>query len=101
MLIDALGPAGPLHSAHGLVDDLRAVLADASCPQWTGTAGEGYRARRDEAVAQAHTVLEEISQALALVPSFEAECAKTLAAAQRAMSTSCKVGIGMALSGRW
>ena len=91
MLIDALGPAGPLHSAHGLVDDLRAVLADASCPQWTGTAGEGYRARRDEAVAQAH----------ALVPSFEAECAKTLAAARRAMSTSCKVGIGMALSGRW
>ena len=61
MLIDALGPAGPLHSAHGLVDDLRAVLADASCSQWTGTAGDGYRARRDEAVAQAHTVLEEIS----------------------------------------
>ena len=89
MLIDALGPAGPLHSAHGLVDDLRAVLADASCPQWTGTAGDGYRARRDEDVA------------LDLVPSFEAECAKTLAAAQRAMSTSCKVGIGMALSGRW
>ena len=23
-------------------------------PQWTGTAGEGYRARRDEAVAQAN-----------------------------------------------
>ena len=98
MLIDALGPAGPLNSAHGLVDDLR---ADASCPQWTGTAGDGYRARRDEAVAQAHTVLDDISQALDLVPSFESECAKTLAAVQHAMSTSCKVGIGMALSGRW
>ena len=101
MLIDALGPAGPLNSAHGLVDDLRAALADSSCPQWTGTAGEGYRARRDEALAQAQTVLEDISQALDLVPSFEAECAKALVAGQAAMPTSGMAGIGMAMAGRW
>lgn len=74
-MIDTLGPSGALNSANGFIDGLRAVLTTATCAQWTGTGGDSYRLARDEAVAQAQVVLDDIQAAVDLVPSL-GSCAK-------------------------
>ena len=43
MIPDPLSPGLSLHAAHGLVEMLRSAIACASCPQWTGVAGDSYR----------------------------------------------------------
>ena len=65
-MIDTLGPSGALNSANGFIDGLRAVLTTATCAQWTGTGGDSYRLARDEAVAQAQVVLDDIQAAVDL-----------------------------------
>ena len=73
MILDPTSPGLSLHAAQGLVDGLRGVLAGATCPQWTGVGGDSYRARCGETVAVAQGVLDQIQQALDLVPAFDAE----------------------------
>ena len=70
MIPDPLSPGLSLHAAHGLVETLRAAIACASCPQWTGVAGDSYRNQHGEVLACAQGVLDEIQAALSLVPAF-------------------------------
>ena len=78
MILDPTSPGLSLQAAQGLVDGLRGVLAGATCPQWTGVGGDSYRARCGETVAGAQAVLDQIQQALDLVPAFDAERAHGL-----------------------
>lgn len=100
MLFDALGISASLYTARGLVDGMLAGLSGASCPQWTGTGGDGYRARRDEAVANAHAVRGDISDALDLLSSVEADHLQALVEGCGVMPTSPSAGIGGYPSGR-
>ena len=68
MILDPTSPGFSLQAAQGLVDGLRGVLAGATCPQWTGVGG-----------AAAQAVLDQIQQALDLVPAFDAERTRGLA----------------------
>lgn len=79
MILDPTSPGLSLHAAQGLVDGLRGVLAGATCPQWTGVGGDSYRACCGETVAGAQAVLDQIQQALDLVPAFDEERAHGLA----------------------
>lgn len=73
MILDPTSPGLSLHAAQGLVDGLRGVLAGATCPQWTGVAGDSYRNQHGEVLACAQGVLDQIQAALSLVPAFDEE----------------------------
>lgn len=73
MIPDLLSPGLSLHAAHGLVETLRSAIACASCPQWTGVAGDSYRNQHGEVLACAQGVLDQIQAALSLVPAFDEE----------------------------
>lgn len=79
MIPDPLSPGLSLHAAHGLVDTVRASLAGATCPQWTGVAGDSYRNQHGELLACAQGVLDQIQAALDLVPAFDEERNRALA----------------------
>ncbi len=49
------------------------AIACASCPQWTGVAGDSYRNQHGEVLACAQGVLDQIQAALSLVPAFDEE----------------------------
>lgn len=87
MIPDPLSPGLSLHAAHGLVDSLRGALACATCPQWTGVAGDSYRSRHGEVTASVQGVLDQIQAALDLVPSFDEERNRALASALADAST--------------
>ena len=63
MIPDPLSPGLSLHAAHGLVETLRSAIACASCPQWTGVAGDSYRNQHGEVLACAQGVLDQIQAA--------------------------------------
>lgn len=79
MILDPTSPGLSLQAAQGLVDGLHGVLAGATCPQWTGVGGDSYRAHCGEVVAGAQAVIDQIQQALDLVPAFDAERTRGLA----------------------
>ena len=87
MIPDRLSPGLSLHAAHGLVETLRSAIACASCPQWTGVAGDSYRNQHGEVLACAQGVLDQIQAALDLVPSFDEERNRALASALADAST--------------
>lgn len=93
MLCESAAVSASLNSAYGLVDALRGILASTSCPQWTGTGGDSYRANRDEVVATAQGVLDDIQTALDLMPSFEADIAAAVAGGYGMMPTSGMAGL--------
>ena len=88
MIPDPLSPGLSLHAAHGLVEGLRSAIACASCPQWTGVAGDSYRSRHGEVIASTQGLLDQIQAALDLVPSFDEERNRALASALADASTS-------------
>ena len=73
MIPDLLSPGLSLHAAHVLIEGLRSGLASASCPQWTGVAGDSYRNQHGEVLACLQGVLDQIQAALSLVPAFDEE----------------------------
>ena len=101
MILDPTSPGLSLHAAQGLVDGLRGVLAGATCPQWTGVGGDSYRARCDETVAVAQGVLDQIQQALDLVPAFDAERAHGLARSLAESAESAVLHPELVMLGAW
>ena len=88
MPIDTAAVSVSLNSAYALVDALRCALTGSSCPQWTGTGGDSYRLRKDEVVAQAQGVLDDIQAALDAVP--------TLASTVVTVANGCNTAVTLA-----
>ena len=98
MILDPTSPGLSLHAAQGLVDGLRGVLAG---PQWTGVGGDSYRARCGETVAGAQGVLDQIQQALDLVPAFDAERAHGLERSLAESAESAVLHPELVMLGAW
>ena len=101
MILDPTSPGLSLQAAQGLVDGLRGVLAGATCSQWTGVGGDSYRARCGEIVSGAQAVLDQIQQALDLVPAFDAERAHGLARSIAESDESAALHPELVMLGAW
>ncbi len=96
MPIDTAAVSVSLNSAYALVDALRCALTGSSCPQWTGTGGDSYRLRKDEVVAQAQGVLDDIQAALDAVPTLEANATAFLVSTVAAVANGCNTAVTLA-----
>ena len=101
MILDPTNPGLSLQAAQGLVDGLRGVLVGATCPQWTGVGGDSDRARCGEVVAGAPGVLDQIQQALDLVPAFDAERAHGLTRSLAESAESAVLHPELVMLGAW
>ena len=96
MPIDTAAVSVSLNSAYALVDALRCALMGSSCSQWTGTGGDSYRLRKDEVVAQAQGVLDDIQAALDVVPTLEANATAFLASTVVTVANGCNTAVALA-----
>ena len=96
MPIDTAAVSVSLNSAYALVDALRCALTGSSCSQWTGTGGDSYRLCKDEVVAQAQGVLDDIQAALDAVPTLEANATAFLASTVVTVANGCNTAVTLA-----
>ena len=101
MILDPTSPGLSLQAAQGLVETLRSAIVCASCPQWTGVGGDSYRARCGEVVAGAQAVVDQIQQALDLVPAFDTERAHGLARSLSESAESAVLHPELVMLGAW
>ena len=101
MPIDTAAVSVSLNSAYALVDALRCALRGSSCPQWTGVGGDSYRARCGETIAGAQAVLDQIQQALDLIPAFDTERTQGLARSLSESAESAVLHPELVMLGAW
>ncbi len=101
MILDPTSPGLSLQAAQGLVDGLCGVLVGATCPQWTGVGGDSYRARCGETIAGAQAVLDQIQQALDLIPAFDTERTQGLARSLSESAESAVLHPELVMLGAW
>lgn len=101
MILDPLSPGLSLNAAHGLVETLREALFGASCPRWTGVAGDSYRLRQAEVAACAQGTVDRIQEALNLVSAFDLAREQGLSHSLTTISEGNRSALDPASSRQW